>query len=277
MDAHIWQGVVTDLGLKFSFLMDVMLALSATQIAAEADSAQARSTYTSIALEYQNSAVIAARPELLNVCADNCNALFGFTILNIPTSVVLAQLPTGGEDTGKSPLESIVISSEWISCLVSLMTAAEPWLRHGPFKEAYDNCDDPEMYDETMRQPMQRLTSLLARSKYAGREYTQQFKMFSHAVELLEERAMRSRSMSIAWPAEIGDVFVQMLKERDQMALMITLHWGVVLHSLKNWWTDFTGKRLVDQISQELPRESGVAEEAVRWARIHVGLDSQET
>lgn len=282
LDQKMWLGFVTDLGLKHGFLMDIILALSATHIAAEATNNRTRATYTSLALEYQNSGVGAARDELLHVNEDNCHALFSFTILNIPTSVVLAQLPTGGQDTAKSPLESIVISSEWISCLVSLMSAGERWLRHGPFRDAYDKCDDPDSYDDAMRPSMQRLTGILARSKYAGRGYSDEWRMFSHAVELLEERFIRSKSMSIAWPAEIDEAFIVHLQNGNKMALMITMHWGVLLHRLGMWWASFTGKRLVEQISRGLNAELAElecpdAKEAVQWARIEVGLDIEKT
>lgn len=279
LDIQIWLGIVTDLALEHGFLMDIILAVSATQIAAEATSDRKRSLYTSVALEYQNSAVVAAREQLPHVNQDNCHALFGFTVLNIPTSVVLAQLPTGGHDTGKSPRDSIVISSEWLFCLVSLMVVGEQWLRHGPFRNAYDKCDDPELYDDSMRAPMRRLTSILARSVYAGRDYVEQFRMFSHAVELLEDRFVRTKTMAIAWPADIGEAFVKHLENNNQMALLITMHWGVLLHSLNMWWASFTGKRLVEQISTELSPGVSCSEvrESIQWARIQVGLDIQKT
>lgn len=279
LDEQIWTGAVTDLGLKHAFLVDMMLALSATHIAAETANKKTRAMYISMALEYQNSAVCATRDELLDINERNCTALFGFTILNIPTSVVLAQLPMGAEDTGKSPLDSLVISSEWITSLVALMTVGERWLKQGPFKGAYDQCDDPDSYDEAMRPPMQRLTTILARSVYAGRGYSEQFRMFSSAVELLEERFIRSKSMSIAWPAEVDGAFLQYLQKGNSMALMITMHWGVLLHHLDMWWASFTGKRLVEQISSELTTnmECPEGKEAVQWARIQVGLDIEKT
>ena len=279
LDFKVFVGYSTDLALKHGFLMDMVLAVSATQIAAETTNERVRASYTSLALEYQNSAVVAARDQLLQVNADNCNALFTFTILNIPTSVVLAQLPIGGQDTAKSPRQSIVISSEWIMRLASLMTAAEPWLRQGPYKEAYDSCDDPSAFDDTMRAPMNRLTSILACSKYAGREYVELFRMFSHAVELLEHNFVRSKTMSIAWLAEIGEKFVQHMDWGNQMALLITMHWGVLLHSLDMWWASFTGKRLVDEISTDLQKEPLTADEteSIRWARVQVGLEVQKT
>jgi hypothetical protein len=279
LDSKIFVGYATDLALNHGFLMDIILAVSATQIAAETASDQIRASYTSLALEYQNSAVAAARDQLLHVNADNCSALFTFTVLNIPTSVVLAQLPIGGQDTARSPKESILISSEWIMALVTLMTAGEEWLRAGPYREAFDKCDDPSAYDDTMRAPMHRLTAILACSKYAGRDYIEQFRMFSHAVELLEENFVRSKTMSIAWLAEIGEKFVQHMDLGNQMALLITMHWGVLLHSLSMWWASFTGKRLVDEISSDLNKKALTPDEieSIQWARVQVGLDIQKT
>lgn len=278
LDKEIWIGPVIDMALENSWLMDVIFALSATHIAAESNKPSERSAYASLALEYQSRAIAAARPPLEDVNAVNCHALFAFTVLNIPTSIVLAQLPIGMNDLGRSPVESIVISGQWIQSLIGLMARAEKWLRSGVFHLAFDKCDDPNQYDESFRPAMQRLLSLLTRSKYADRGYSKQFDLFSRGIELLESYFCRERSMAIGWPAELGTEFFQQVHARDSMALLLTMHWGVLLHSLEMWWGSFTGKRLVDQIGRDLRScECEQTQEAIHWARVQVGLDIKKT
>jgi hypothetical protein len=278
LDREIWIGRVVDMALDYPWLMDIIFGLSATHIAAESSKPSERSAYTSLALEYQSRAIAAARPSLEDVNSTNCHALFAFTVLNIPTSIVLAQLPVGANDLGRSPVESIVISGQWITSLISLMNGAEKWLRGGPFQLAFDKCDDPNMYDESFRPAMQRLLSLLTRSKYAGRGYSKQFDLFSRGVELLESYFCREKSMAIGWPAELGTEFFEQVHAKDSFALLLTMHWGVLLHSLEMWWGSFTGKRLVDQISRDFSEcENDQTREAIHWARVQVGLDIKMT
>jgi hypothetical protein len=275
MDCLIWTGPATDIALQHPFVLDIMLALSATHIASEAKEQDKRATYLHLALEYQNQAVVKARDQLHNVCETNCNALFAFTTLNFPTSVVLAQLSSSDAEPARSPLDSVLISSEWLRCLLSIMLIGEPWIRAGPFKDAYDNCDGEDAYNDSMRPAMQRLVSILATSDYATRDKGQHFKIYSNAVEMLEDHFIRSQHMAIAWPGEVGPAFIQQLQARDGMAMLIAMHWGVLLYSLDMWWASFTGKRLVDQISRDLQALEchDNTSKAIEWARLQVGLE----
>lgn len=278
LDREIWLGPVVDMALEHDWLMNVIFALSATHIAAESRKSSDCSAYASLALEYQSRAIAAARPSIEDVNEANCHALFAFTLLNIPTSIVLAQLPIGVNDLGRSPVESIVISGQWIQSLMGLMNGAEKWLRNGVFKLAFDKCDDPSMYDESFRPAMQRLLSLLTHSKYAERGHTKQFDLFSRGIELLEQYFCREKSMAIGWPAELGAAFFQEVHKQNSMALLLTMHWGVLLHQLEMWWGTFTGKRLVDQIGRDLSDcDSELTREAIHWARVQVGLDIKMT
>ena len=197
-DVDLWLGPALDMAFEYSFLMDVILAVSATQIAAESKKPSDRSAYASLALEYQSRAITAARPQLMDVGPTNCHALFAFSVLNIPTSIILAQLPIGISDVGKSPVESILVSAQWIESIVGLMVNAEQWLRHGPFIVAFDRCADSDGYDEKYRPAMKRLFSLLAQSEYADRAHAKQFDLFSRGIELLEAYFLREKAMAVS-------------------------------------------------------------------------------
>lgn len=205
LDIEVWLGPVVDMALKYGWLMDVILSLSATHIAAETNKPTLRSAYASLALEYQSKAVAAARPHLQDVGSENCHALFAFTILNIPISIIVAQLPIGPLEQGRSPVDSIIISAQWIQWLTGLMAKSEEWLRTGCFKLAYEKCDDPSMYDEAYRPATQRLLSLLMQSKYVGREYTKEFDLFSRGIELLETYFLREKNTAVSTPFPLLD------------------------------------------------------------------------
>lgn len=85
---------------------------------------------------------------------------------------------------------------------------------------------------------------------------------YNHAIELLVlgyERAARSKAWSvcIAWPIFIDDGFVNLLQQRDPLALLIAGHYGVTLHLLKDyWWCKDTGKRLVEGLAPRLAAPS---------------------
>ncbi|EXJ62861.1 hypothetical protein A1O7_03302 [Cladophialophora yegresii CBS 114405] len=60
----------------------------------------------------------------------------------------------------------------------------------------------------------------------------------------------------IAWPHFVGGDLVRLLRERDQMALVILPHYGVALRAFSGfWWLDKVGARLIGAISGVLRSE----------------------
>lgn len=63
-------------------------------------------------------------------------------------------------------------------------------------------------------------------------------------------------SSIMAWPVSLADEFVQLVEEKNSVALAIIAHYGVVLDFLRDrWWVRDAGKRLVETILSLL-RES---------------------
>ena len=81
-----------------------------------------------------------------------------------------------------------------------------------------------------------------------------------------------------------GQDFLAKLKDGEPMALLILLHWGVLLETLSElWWAKNAGKRLVEDVAVLLEKvayssSSGCGPkwaDAVGWARWEAGIGDE--
>ncbi|QDS67906.1 hypothetical protein FKW77_008395 [Venturia effusa] len=87
----------------------------------------------------------------------------------------------------------------------------------------------------------------------------------------------------LAWPALAGKEFVDAFSRADVMAMLIVMHWAVLLDRLGSiaWWAASMGRDLVHEISttvlQSKAREDIGTEmhQSIEWARRQVGLASE--
>lgn len=127
-----------------------------------------------------------------------------------------------------------------------------------------------------MTDPLRKLLSLASKNSRVD--------VHKHAVEKLIVCFDRLTSVDalgtiLGWPALNGMDFLSLLEQRDRLALLITAHWGAVLHLTNHrWYLRNTGKRVVEattlQLQQQGPGE-GYAE-SLAWVRMRVGLDADD-
>ncbi|KAE9961283.1 hypothetical protein EG328_004094 [Venturia inaequalis] len=87
----------------------------------------------------------------------------------------------------------------------------------------------------------------------------------------------------LAWPALAGTDFVEAFSKADVMAMLIVMHWAVLLDRLGSlvWWAASMGRDLVREISKAvLQSKAQVAvgpeiHQSIEWARQQVGLTSE--
>lgn len=87
----------------------------------------------------------------------------------------------------------------------------------------------------------------------------------------------------LAWPALAGKEFVEAFSKADVMAMLVVMHWAVLLHRLGSiaWWAASMGKDLVREISRivlQAEAQVVVAPEiyhSIEWAREQVGMTAE--
>lgn len=84
------------------------------------------------------------------------------------------------------------------------------------------------------------------------------------------------RGFCLAWPALAGTDFVEAFSKAEVMAMLIVMHWAVLLDRLGSlaWWAASMGRDLVQEISRAVLQLAVGPEihQSIEWARQQVGL-----
>jgi Fungal specific transcription factor domain len=267
--SEVWKTFVVQEAVKQDFLLDGLLGLSALHIASERN--QEIEEYASSALEYQNRAFGSFREALGNLTKDNCHAVFAFSVIAMMSAIISTRF---AEDRNqKDPFESILLIFELLEGIRLVSKSGREWLEPGPFGPVFDlwfrpisstTCYNVELalnelgaLNESMR-PMRR---------------EEQQATLDAAIAHLETCFSKGKDMILIWLAMAGKEFMSELKRGDSIAMLIFLHWGVLLDRLRDeWWVEDSGKRLVETLSKTLLALGEVWDSRTIWARHQVGL-----
>ncbi|KAF2218765.1 hypothetical protein BDZ85DRAFT_269782 [Elsinoe ampelina] len=277
-DIPVWLGSATDIAFKHNFLMDMILGLSSLQLGAENEDRTVSIQYVKRALQYQDAATSAARAAAANASSENYDALYLFSILNMTFSMVSPQLSSAPSDVPATPIQGVLVSFQQVMIITQLVRSGQGHIENSPF--AAKNTRTPMVDDwqqaskKKLSQPLCELRAMAEAEIQAGNVQDARAKAHRDAVDWLFRSIEEEPIMCLALLAWAGWSFVEDIEDDNQSALMILLHWGVVLNEMKlAWWARFVSTRVVDDISHKLKGRKGSEwDSALQWARATVGL-----
>lgn len=267
---EIWRDAVVREALGHHFLMDGILALASFHVASE--TSEIGREYILYALEYQNNAFGVFYEALRNVNRDNANAIFAFSIVTMICALVPPQsIPA---ESGNYATDRLLTLFDYLQGIGSVTALCGKWLKPGPFQAFFSPRDehDPALIHEDTRLAFQQLKAV--EHQVSSKNSEQPDPVYQHAIDFLETCFAHGRAMAIVWLAMVHQDFVTLVKQGDPLALLIFVHWGVLLDQLKDfWWAGDCGKVLVGEVSQVLDQVGPFWTDATRWARSRVGIN----
>ncbi len=269
ISADIWKSFVVQEALNHNFLMDGLLGLSALHIAV--GKTPALQEYMEMALEYQNRAFTTFHRALSNLTAENCNAGFAFSVIAMMGSVISMRLTEDGNEKG--PTEDILQAFELLEGIRFVSKMGRKWLQPGPFGPVFDLWFLPisSPLDPSSQIALDQLGTL--NDSMRATQTKEQQSTFHAAISNLQTCFSKDKEMVLIWLAMAGKEFMSELRQHKPIAMLIFLHWGVLLHRLNDeWWVVDSGKRLVEELSMKLLNCGEISVDAIVWARDQVGL-----
>ncbi|KIW20428.1 hypothetical protein PV08_01003 [Exophiala spinifera] len=267
------------------------------------------SFYFQKALEYQNEAFRSFRSVLDHVTQDNCNAAFAFSVLTTLLVIAVPGFEDGSEKedgTSNKTMQAVFTMFEFLKGLSSIVAASGEWFHKGPwahvlahfqeFQEGHWELSDPDCL-----QVLRRLSSLNEElNDPADPAEGSKFRVNKCAIDNLErcfakyhvpavvrgggggddvagvgggERDVAYKGHILGWLTMAGSDFVTSLHRGDSLALLIFLHWAVLLKNLESfWWSHNSAKALVAEVASMLHPRGSEWEHRTMWAREKVGL-----
>ncbi|KAL4735631.1 hypothetical protein BDV11DRAFT_29583 [Aspergillus similis] len=273
-DFHTWQVVVPQKALHHDFLLKGILAAASLHIASSLDPSAAF-TYINTALEYHNQTLTPFRHAIDDISPQSCDAVFAHSVV---TTIICIALPrhTAEKDESIGAYEKIVLAAELLQGVSKILNLYRGWVTLKPFTPGSNFWDGSTMTldqdTETALNNLSMLTDEVSNSE--------QRNMFQEAVKLLRQcfvRYANSRDIAsiLAWLAAADKGFVYALRCRHPLALLILMHWGVLIHELDGrlWWAQNSGSALVLELLVELQSYQPRWKNILLWPKQKIGLE----
>ncbi|KAL2810005.1 hypothetical protein BJX63DRAFT_330812 [Aspergillus granulosus] len=252
-DFYIWQMVVPRKALAHDFLMNGILAIASLHIASSMDASGA-STYINTALEYHNQTLTPFRHAIDDINYENCDAVFAHSVVTTIIGIALPQLTTEKEEK-VSMTEKIILAAELLQGVSKILSICRPWMQLKLFSSGDDFWGQANIsLDADTEAALNSLSALTDDVTNADQQ-----NIFKDALTLLRQcftRYANSRDIAsiLAWTAAVKKGFVDALRCRQPLALLILMYWGALLHELHGrvWWAKNSGSALVLELSVEL-------------------------
>ncbi|KAF2255991.1 hypothetical protein BU26DRAFT_512919, partial [Trematosphaeria pertusa] len=266
--AELFREHVGQEALRHDYLMEALLALTLLHMASEMEDATAARPLVSAALQYQNRSVSGLRSNLNHISRSNCDAVFTCSVLIMVCAVVSPLLPSGGDDQPKPIAESILILADFINAIASIVQLSRHWIVQGPLSGVFGIVEPmPSSMDEWAA-----ATELRRLMDTAVCPSSYKHAVLERAIQALE-KAFRREHCAVVWVTRVDSEFMEELRGGEPLAMMIFMHWGVLLYITDDmWWKRYSGSRLVDELSAVLLGRSEEWDKITIWCRQQVEL-----
>ncbi|KAJ5971568.1 uncharacterized protein N7479_001486 [Penicillium vulpinum] len=272
----VWQIAIPRLALRYDFLMNGILALGALHIAATSEPPESL-MYIDIALQYHNLTFAPYRAAVDSINPLNCEAALAQSIITTVIGIALPRvIAARGESS--SITENIIVVFELLQGVKKIHRIGESWIKLELFSRRRNFRDAGSLsLDTDTRAALERLGSL--NDEVLASIDPEQHRVNNNAIVYLRHFSTRvANSIDpanvLAWLAMIDKEFVDNLRCRQPLSLLILMHWGVLLGELngQHWWSRDSGRALVSELLDALHPGDMQWANAVAWPRKKMGL-----
>ncbi|CDM37684.1 transcriptional regulator family: Fungal Specific TF [Penicillium roqueforti] len=273
---YVWQIAIPRLALQYDFLMNGILALGALHIAATIEP-PASLVYIDIALQYHNLTFAPYRAAVDSINPMNCEAALAQSIITTVIGIALPRV-TAARGESSSITENIVVVFELLQGVRKIHRIGESWIKLELFtrRRNYWNSGVASI-DSDMRDALERLGSL--NDEALASIDPDQHQVNKDAIVYLRHFSARvgnsvDAANVLAWLAMSDKEFVDNVRRRQPLSLLILMHWGVLLGELdgQHWWARDSGRALVSELLDALHPGDMEWANAMAWARKKMGL-----
>lgn len=256
--------------------MNGILAVASLHIATTVEPPMSLA-YIDTALQYHNLTFAPFRVAIDNLTPQNCEAVLAQSIVTTVIGIALPRV-TGVRDESANMTENIVTVFELLQGVRKIIYIGRSWIKLSLWsrQRELDDSGPTELDLETAR-ALDRLITL--NDETLASIDTDQYRINKDVIEHLRKcftlfANSQDPSNVLAWLAAVDKEFVDNVRRRQPLALLILMHWGVLLGELdgQRWWARNSGRGLVSELLRVLyPVDVRWADSLV-WARHKMGL-----
>ncbi|OQE27972.1 hypothetical protein PENFLA_c005G10903 [Penicillium flavigenum] len=264
----IWQFLVPEEALSHKFLMHGLLAISALELASHGDDVS-RPLYIKTAVIHQNVALGEFQALMSQINRDNAKAIFAFSSILVVYSFGVLHLENTAPSMTMEDLYQVLMLCRGVERLIASSQSA---IHDSNFSSIlyFTQVEYPWLLSDDCQFALHQLhgANIMAKSADHNSE------MYQEAIDTLGEALNESiqdhipSNLVSRWAIKLPRAFLECLRKREPMAMVILSFFCVVLHRLKGvWYFRGWGTNFVKLIWQTLAPEWKVL---VHWSVMEV-------
>ncbi|KAG9231280.1 hypothetical protein BJ875DRAFT_469943 [Amylocarpus encephaloides] len=262
---HVWQYVVPNFAFSHTFLLQELLALAALHKSAV--SPEIRDNLRAIAARHHATALSMFRAGLGNIDTSNCHAYFAFGSIVTIYELASAEHPdiffwNGGDISCPSSLECFQL----LRGTGYLIMDSYSELSNGPLgpifilphaaaeKAAADPSEDSRFSD--LKKLWIEIDSSLSAVEVESLQEALQCIQIIYTVLTASDNNCDATCATISWVARVSDVYLEMVRVKQPVALIVLAHFCLLLNQLEDfWWIRGISRGMLQSISRVLGKE----------------------
>ncbi|KAL5338269.1 hypothetical protein BJX70DRAFT_204916 [Aspergillus crustosus] len=275
-EARTWQVLVPRLALKHRYLMNGILSLASLHIATLREPPEALA-YIDAGLSYHSLSLEPFRIAVGNLTAENCEAAFAQSIVTTAISLALPQLTTvrdnpaataAAETVTARMTDHILTIFELLQGVKQILTLSRPHMTLDLFSQgSFWRKDKPGTLPPETAEAFSRLAAL-NESTVSLFFSLEQSAINADAITYLRYCFTKFLSAPepdpapvLAWLGAVDPGFVESLRRRESVSLLVLAYWGVLLVGLdgigQRWWARGAGRALLNELVDGLGEGHG--------------------
>ncbi|OJI88705.1 hypothetical protein ASPTUDRAFT_61284 [Aspergillus tubingensis CBS 134.48] len=255
---HIWRFRASEEAITHPFLMHGLLALSSLHIARTKHDPQQRPIYLSTAVAHQAQALALFRERLSDINSSNARAMFAFASVVVYYTFGLPHAPESSDPWANvDDLLQIFTLARGVQQILKQATSV---IKNDEWSIIFKVEDLNEDYLRDAQSSLERLHEL--NNACGAQDDTHDTAAYENALDRLAEMLAEARtgmpsvSTSCRWAIRQFPEFMELLRERKPLALVILAYHCVVFHHLRDaWYMGDRGSRVARALWEVLDDE----------------------
>jgi hypothetical protein len=247
----LMREMVPALAFEHDFLFSGILAVTALHLAIILPSA----VHSAAASKHHSQALTLIRPHLVHVTPDNVSALFSFSILIASYSFGIHETPC------LNPIGEMVDVFTLLRGIGDIVRAGAQWLEQGPFAQQ-SMLPTPSNRSASLAPKLEAAFSSLSTHNLILITDPAARAAYSTAIGMLRDTFLLSAENPgammtvLPFPILVPPEFMERLRKRESMALVILAYYGLVMFWLRHHiWLRGWGKQIVDAVTHAVGPE----------------------
>ncbi|OQE30053.1 hypothetical protein PENSTE_c002G08157 [Penicillium steckii] len=234
----VWRNNVPEEALSHPFLMHGILAVSSLHLARTGIDPSKRAAYLNRAVAHQNQALALFREILGDINESNAKAMFAFASIVVVYTFGFPQTPDVQDPwTSVDDLYQVLILTRGIQQVIRSPAEFLSQSNFAPILQVeMTSAPLPEDASATMNQLYE------ANEVCGARDESHETEIYTATIDNIAEMlsceygGMTSSVIAGRWAIRLPARFMELLREREPMALVMLAHYGVLLKALRHRW-----------------------------------------